>query len=100
MSKSKHFEPIFNIQISRNVGRWGNPLGITQSFFPQQRICLIYEKEPDESGQDFFVRTIWYKDGVYDGGGITRENGRSRWGGIGTAYDEPSKGKVDVYVSS
>ncbi len=90
---------IFNVQTSRSWRHEGSPPEITQSFFPQQRICLTYEKEPDESGQDFFVRTIWYKDDIYDGGGITRENGRSRWGGIGTAYNEPSKGKVDVYVS-
>jgi hypothetical protein len=90
---------IFNVQASRSWRHEGSPPEITQSFFPQQRICLTYEKEPDESGQDFFVRTIWYKDDIYDGGGITRENGRSRWGGIGTAYNEPSKGKVDVYVS-
>jgi hypothetical protein len=57
-------EPIFNIQISRNVGRWGNPLGITQSFLPQQLVFLTFEKERDESGQDLFVKTTWYKDEV------------------------------------
>jgi hypothetical protein len=91
---------IFNLQTARAMSREEGPLEITQSFFPQQTVYLTYEKESGESGQDFFVRAIWYKDDVWYREGIGRTNNRhSRWGGIGTGYDTPSKGKVDVYVS-
>ncbi len=90
---------IFNLQTSRAISPEGSPLEITQSFLPQQKIYLTYEKEQDEGGQDFFVRTIWYKDDVWYKEIISRTNGRSTWSGLSTKYDTPSKGKVDVYVS-
>jgi hypothetical protein len=91
-------EPIFNIQISRNVGRWGNPLGITQSFFPQHLVFLTFEKEPDDSGQDLFVKTTWYKNEVLHEEWILHVGSCSTYRYTSIKYDTPSKGKVDVFL--
>ena len=100
MSKSKHFEPLFNLQISRAVGRWGNPLGITQSFLPQQIVHLTYEKEPDESGQDLFVKTKWYKDDVLFDETVLRVGSHAKYIYTGKKYETPSRGMVEVSLCS